>query len=155
MRALVVVAAGLALLGYASYRPATPPTPPATAAPVAALPRMQEPAPRTAASTPRQESARLVRAALPADSAPRVAPQPAQRPVQAAPPAKRTREDLTAAAIAALIIQESRRVYHATGRPCACPDDSMRNGGPAAAVAPTAALVAARCFVIQATSAKP
>jgi hypothetical protein len=36
---------------------------------------------------------------------------------------------LTAAAIAAIIVQASRDQYHATGRPCACPDDTMRNGG--------------------------
>jgi hypothetical protein len=35
---------------------------------------------------------------------------------------------LTAAAIAAIIVQVSRDQYHAGGRPCACPDDSMRNG---------------------------
>ncbi len=35
---------------------------------------------------------------------------------------------LTAAAIAAIIIQASRDQYHAGGRPCACPDDRMRNG---------------------------
>lgn len=35
---------------------------------------------------------------------------------------------LTAAAIAAIIIKASRDQYHATGRPCACPDDTMRNG---------------------------
>ena len=35
---------------------------------------------------------------------------------------------LTAAAIAAIIVQASRDQYHASGRPCACPDDSMRNG---------------------------
>jgi hypothetical protein len=35
---------------------------------------------------------------------------------------------LTAAAIAAIIIQASRAQYHAGGRPCACPDDTMRNG---------------------------
>jgi len=35
---------------------------------------------------------------------------------------------LTAAAIAAIIIKASRDQYHATGRPCACPDDLMRNG---------------------------
>jgi hypothetical protein len=34
----------------------------------------------------------------------------------------------TAAAIAAIIVQASRDQYHATGRPCACPDDSARNG---------------------------
>ena len=35
---------------------------------------------------------------------------------------------LTAAAIASLIVQASREAYYATGRPCACPDDSTRNG---------------------------
>jgi hypothetical protein len=36
--------------------------------------------------------------------------------------------DLSASAIAALIVQESRNAYYATGHPCACPDDLMRNG---------------------------
>jgi hypothetical protein len=35
---------------------------------------------------------------------------------------------LTAAAIAAIIVQASRDQYHASGKPCACPDDTMRNG---------------------------
>ena len=35
---------------------------------------------------------------------------------------------LTTAAIAAIIVQASRAQYHAGGRPCACPDDTMRNG---------------------------
>ncbi|OSJ36486.1 hypothetical protein BSZ19_04075 [Bradyrhizobium japonicum] len=35
---------------------------------------------------------------------------------------------LTAAAIAAILIQASRDQYHARGKPCACPDDLMRNG---------------------------
>ena len=35
---------------------------------------------------------------------------------------------LAAAAIAAIIVQRSRAEYHAGGRPCACPDDTMRNG---------------------------
>jgi hypothetical protein len=35
---------------------------------------------------------------------------------------------LSAAAIAAIIVQASRDQYHATGRPCACPDDTARNG---------------------------
>jgi hypothetical protein len=35
---------------------------------------------------------------------------------------------LTAAAIAAIIVQASRDQYHAGGRPCACPDDRARNG---------------------------
>jgi hypothetical protein len=46
-------------------------------------------------------------------------PQDNKRKIEAA---------LTAAAIAAIIIQASRAQYHASGRPCACPDDSMRNG---------------------------
>src|ERR1700730_9125713 len=35
---------------------------------------------------------------------------------------------LSAASIAAIIVQASRDQYHATGRPCACPDDTARNG---------------------------
>jgi hypothetical protein len=35
---------------------------------------------------------------------------------------------LTAAAIAAIIVKASRDQYYATGHPCACPDDTMRNG---------------------------
>jgi hypothetical protein len=47
----------------------------------------------------------------------------------AGPDTKRKVETaLTAVAIAAIIIQASRDQYHAGGRPCACPDDSMRNG---------------------------
>lgn len=54
---------------------------------------------------------------------------PEQRP--AASDAKRKVEAaLTAAAIAAVIVQASRAQYHAGGRPCACPDDTMRNGRP-------------------------
>jgi hypothetical protein len=47
----------------------------------------------------------------------------------AAPTTKRKVETgLTAAAIAAIIVQASRDQYHAGGRPCACPDDKARNG---------------------------
>jgi hypothetical protein len=35
---------------------------------------------------------------------------------------------LSDAAIAAAIVQDSRSAYYATGHPCACPDDHMRNG---------------------------
>jgi hypothetical protein len=52
---------------------------------------------------------------------------PAEKPV--ASDAKRNVEAaLTAAAIAAIIVQASRAQYHAGGRPCACPDDTMRDG---------------------------
>jgi hypothetical protein len=47
----------------------------------------------------------------------------------AAPETKRKVEGaLTVAAIAAIIVQASRDQYHAAGRPCACPDDTARNG---------------------------
>lgn len=39
-----------------------------------------------------------------------------------------TKEALTDAAIAALIIAGSIALYKARGRPCACPNDKMRNG---------------------------
>ena len=35
---------------------------------------------------------------------------------------------LTDRDIAATIVQESRQAYYATGHPCACPEDSARNG---------------------------
>jgi hypothetical protein len=53
-------------------------------------------------------------------SNPDKAPQPdAQR---------KTREVLTATAIAAIIVQASRDQYYRTGHPCACPEDLTRNG---------------------------
>jgi hypothetical protein len=55
-------------------------------------------------------------AAVPPDTSPR---PDSKRKVEAV---------LTAAAIAAIIIQVSRDQYHAGGRPYACPDDTMRNG---------------------------
>lgn len=67
-------------------------------------------------------------------------PIKATQPVQVSPPPKpaepashattkgKAEVALTAAAIAAILIQASRDRYHATGRPCACPDDTMRNG---------------------------
>jgi hypothetical protein len=103
MRKFVIVAAGLALLGYASYRPAASPAPPATTATVAALPNAQALPPRTAPPAPHQESAQLVHATTPLDVAPTAQQQSTRIPPQApAPsPAKRTAEMLTAAAIAA------------------------------------------------------
>jgi hypothetical protein len=35
---------------------------------------------------------------------------------------------VSSAAIAAILVEESRSAYYATGRPCACPEDLMRNG---------------------------
>jgi hypothetical protein len=52
---------------------------------------------------------------------------PDEKP-SASDPKRRVEAALTAAAIAAIIVQASRAQYHAGGRPCACPDDTMRNG---------------------------
>jgi hypothetical protein len=51
-------------------------------------------------------------------------------PENATPPDIKRKAEfaLTAAAIAAIIIKASRDRYYASGRPCACPDDTMRNG---------------------------
>jgi hypothetical protein len=48
--------------------------------------------------------------------APKAAPSDARRAV------------MSAAAIASMLVEESRNAYYASGRPCACPDDLMRNG---------------------------
>jgi hypothetical protein len=58
---------------------------------------------------------------------------PVQQPPkkEEAKPADKTKKAaaiLSAAAIAALLVQASRQNYYATGHPCACPDDVMRNG---------------------------
>jgi hypothetical protein len=46
----------------------------------------------------------------------------------ASDPKRKVEAALTAAAIATIIVEASRAEYHAGGRPCACPDDAMRNG---------------------------
>jgi hypothetical protein len=48
--------------------------------------------------------------------------------VDARQQASRTEEILTDAAVALLIVAASIATYKATGRPCACPEDMMRNG---------------------------
>jgi hypothetical protein len=70
------------------------------------------------ASAPRATSASApsAKAGLPEE---KPAAGDAKRKVEAA---------LTAAAIAAIIVQASRAQNHVGGRPCACPDDTMRNG---------------------------
>jgi hypothetical protein len=55
-----------------------------------------------------------------------VSPAPPENPP--APKSKEMKAALMAAGIAALIVQESRAAYYATGHPCACPDDQTRNG---------------------------
>jgi hypothetical protein len=88
----------------------------------------------------RQNRAQSARATTRVTSIEQPGPQPAQTPISAPaisaspPPAalppidKREAQVLSAVAIAALIVKESRSAYYATGHPCACPDDRMRNG---------------------------
>jgi hypothetical protein len=44
------------------------------------------------------------------------------------PQGDRATSEQSASEIAARIVRESRNAYYATGHPCACPDDLMRNG---------------------------
>ncbi|APO56366.1 hypothetical protein ACVILJ_006214 [Bradyrhizobium diazoefficiens] len=130
MRGYAFLAIVIGLLAYVGSRPAAPPSAPATLAERPATTQVP------AKTEPRPEPSRtpLARALAPLDISPRT-PQPApQRQPQTItapteqPKEKHTAEILTAAAIAALIVAESRRAYHTGGRPCACPDDRMRNG---------------------------
>jgi hypothetical protein len=91
-----------------NYQPAALTSVPAIAAkPVAFAPAPQAP---LAMATPTSATA--------------VSPDTSARPENR----RKVEAVLTTAAIAAIIVQTSRDQYHAGGRPCACPDDSMRNG---------------------------
>lgn len=59
----------------------------------------------------------------------RLQPPPAKEAeAPAKPDSQTTKEVLTDAAIIALIIAGSIAIYKSTGRPCACPSDTMKNG---------------------------
>lgn len=106
-----------ALVGYCS--PTRQPAAPVTFA-------QFPPAQPELAPQPRMRLAAVEPAAIPIDEV----PLPPSRPPRGEP--SKVRENielgLTAAAIAAIIVQASRQAYYASGRPCACPDDTMRNG---------------------------
>jgi hypothetical protein len=114
------------ITGLAAYSvgrqgaPANQPPPVAFATPTAVARSTAQP---VAFTTPPVEQAA---------PAPQATPAPRQKPasdVPAKPESKRKVEAvLTAAAIAAIIVQASRNEYYATGHPCACPDDRARNG---------------------------
>ena len=109
---LVVAALGAMVYGYLKS-PDTPTSKP----PAAALQSLSQP---VSPPTPSKE----VRAAIGAlEFIPLPRPRPSIRP---APP--KAEVLLTAAVIAAILVQASRQAYYATGRSCACPDDEMRNG---------------------------
>lgn len=124
-KGFVAILAAVALLAYGLGRSTTPSPAPSA---LAQLPS-QPPGPpiqRAEAAKPPSKAVDPIDFAPPA-AAPKNQTAGPAAPPQTAKPA-RTTEVLTAAAIAALLIEESRRAYHAQGRPCACPDDRMRNG---------------------------
>ena len=129
MRVWAVIIFGGALLAYGLTRPAAVQTPALKAAvvdlPPATTAKAAVPVPASRPATVAREPPNLASPA-PSKTAAATAANPAPPP--SVSPTKRTAEILTVAAIAALIIQESRNAYYATGRPCACPDDTMRNG---------------------------
>lgn len=134
MRGHAFLAIAIGLLAYVVSRPAVPPSAPAT---FAQLPPAGQVRPKPQ-PLPEPSSTPLAKAPAPLNiqpqaqqpAAPRQAgsPLPAPSPTATQSKAKDAAIVLTAAAIAALIVAESRRQYHARGKPCACPDDSMRNG---------------------------
>jgi hypothetical protein len=63
-----------------------------------------------------------------ADMSSYAAPLQAEPSVERNLPRSATSAALSSSAIVTLIIQQSRNAYYATGHPCACPDDLMRNG---------------------------
>lgn len=125
MHGYAFLALSVGLLVYVAVRLATPPPAPTTLAQFPAAPTNSEPRPNPVGTA---------QAAAPLDITPRDQQPIRQRPPEAKPaPAEQSKsihaaETLTAAAVAALIVLESRRAYHAGGRPCACPDDRTRNG---------------------------
>jgi hypothetical protein len=84
-------------------------------------------------STASEKPVALVAAPIDTTAGPTAPSPPAAKPSTLDKPqqsdAKRKVEvALTAAAIAAMIVQASRDRYYATGHPCACPEDFTRNG---------------------------
>jgi hypothetical protein len=134
---------GLALLGAYLLGASNAPSPQPQAEPVALVaPQPPQPSESTTQDRLGMAQPNAPPAQKPSASLPLPAPGNAARtsPVQVEPKAKpteppeikkpkvNTKGVLTAAAIAALIVTASRNSYYATGRPCACPDDRMRNG---------------------------
>lgn len=146
----VIVLLGLtALVSYSVGRQgapgsdtSTPASVPAPAAqvtptkPVAFAPIAAEPLNPPAVTTAPDRRSGQASTSLPAPAKPESDRQPAPTQAKLTPPEKPSGADtkrkvetaLTAAAIVAILIKASRERYYATGHPCACPDDLMRNG---------------------------
>ncbi|WP_316186375.1 hypothetical protein [Bradyrhizobium sp. SZCCHNS30592] len=127
--------------GAADGKGAAPPAPAAQvvalAKPVAPLAALPDATASPSLARP-QTDRRAIQA--PTSPAPPAKPEservPASTQAKPTPPDKPAASDtkrkvetaLTAAAIVAILIKASRDQYYATGHPCACPDDLMRNG---------------------------
>lgn len=124
---------GMTMVGLAAYglsRPTSPPHVPAPLAQLPAVPPSQaRPSPRPAPPRPPTTEAKATGDDIGGRA--QQLPRPTSAAQSVPPPspnANRTAIVLTTAAIAALLVAESRRAYYATGHPCACPEDRMRNG---------------------------
>jgi len=129
MRGLLVLAIGIVFFGYAVTRPPDQPaSKPIAFAPIPSAPKPAD----SPKAVPRPETANMARASAPVEIAPRIETPLAAKappiPKPAVPKPNNTEVILTTAAIAALIVAASRQAYYASGRPCACPNDRMRNG---------------------------
>jgi hypothetical protein len=130
MRGLAFLVLSVAMLFYVVTRPAASPPGPTAYAQLPAKPletAKPESRPELLSKASQGRTALAPLDINPATQPTQAKPKPAEAPV----PQSKTKETaavLTAAAIAALIVAESRRAYHATGHPCACPNDAMRNG---------------------------
>lgn len=120
------------LVAFVAYQVGARQTPVAVA-PAPSLTTLPPVQPLASASTQTQ----TVAPSAPAKTTTFTPPAPAKQQTaplgkQTEPPTFTTKQKaeaaLTAAVIAAIIVQASRQAYYATGRPCACPDDTMRNG---------------------------
>ncbi|MET4749213.1 hypothetical protein [Bradyrhizobium sp. RT11b] len=128
------LAAALIFTGVTSDQATIPSN--STPASLARLPVKQPEPAKPETQEDRARAVALAPKAAPLDIKPQAQQSALQSPPAAAtnaPAARPSNENrtaivLTAAAIAALIVAESRRVYYSTGHPCACPDDRMRNG---------------------------
>lgn len=107
--------------GHTASPPMTPPTSPVALIDTTAA---KKSIPTAAVPLPAPQSESQTKVTAPHPSQPKDI-RPKQRKTN---PQQVERAVLTAAAIAALIVAASRSSYHSTGRPCACPDDTMRNG---------------------------
>lgn len=108
-----------------------------TPSPSAAVPPARAVSPPTTVSSREMPVSALQPPAIPVrplvatSSVASVKTVPADKPIDPSVSKKASKiekEVVAAAVIVAAIIAASRSAYHSTGRPCACPDDRMRNG---------------------------